>query len=554
MSGKFFGADGSNADSKLDPFTERRVGERLRVVLKEHADSVEPAPNSYLTLSKRVEEEAAAPGPKRSGRAGGRILAAAAMFIVVAGAGGYVISQARTGDVSAVGNDGADDAVAVTTTIATTTTVLTTTEPTPTTGSTTAPEPPAPAVELAVLDRAIVPASAKAEDAAAEFTHLLGLPGVARFASQDDMVAVLPPNDGDQALAEVTTEDTGDGFVATGATSDTMQISEVFLDGDELVVLGQAIAFEALVEVHLIGTDGTRLASTFTTAGCCEELVPFEARLPVTSTGQGFVVAHGDGAGSGVVPTFSAVPVEFSAPNDSTTYTVFRIPPDDSDQGLNLRDLPGTDEGRVLATLPPGETGIKRLSVMPALVGDSFWWQVETAEGLQGWAHSWFLTPNSNQLTETELIESARNAVFNIQIGDFSQIGDLSRRTPVALGWLADPGKARGPELISNVLWAEAGTWSVPEATFGESEKVISLRSLLDPADLLNSEPEIVAEARPIYGFETEWVDNFFAGTRAVTVVGDDSGDRTTQSMVLFFEAGPTGPQIVGIVASIFVP
>jgi hypothetical protein len=554
MNGNFFGDNGQPKD--LDPFTERQVGDRLRSALADHADRIEPAPNSYLSLSKRLEE-AAPLAPKSSGRGKGRILAAAAMFVVIAGAGAFVISQSRTGDVNAVGSDGPtetlpDQPTTPTTnvpaeeTATTVATVITTTTPPPEVGAT-------------VVDRVDLPSAENPAMAAAEFVHLLNLPGSGRFTLQGNTVDVLPPGRiGSDALplAYVETLSNQDGTGVVDAISDTMLINDVFVDNDQIVVRGEGIAFEASVEVKLIGTDGTPLAFGYATAGCCEELVPFEARLPmVDGSGEGFIVAHGDNAGSGVIPPFAAVPVVFSGPADTSTYSVFRIRPDDSDQGLNVRDLPGTDEGQVLATLPPGQTGIRRLPSMPALVGDSFWWEVETETGVRGWVHSSFLTPDSASLTDTELVERARFAVYAINAVEFDGLGSisLSRRVPVVLGWLGGPRAVSGPELRDTSFWAEAGEWSVPEATYGEPTKVISLRSLLNLPES-GDEPEIQIGAATIYGFEEEFVQSYFAGTRAVTVIGPDTDDEPPRSMMLFYEATPTGPQLVGVVVSIFVP
>ncbi len=552
MNGNFFGDNVQPKD--LDPFTEQQVGERLRSALADHADRVEPAPNSYLTLSKRLEE-AAPPVPKSSRRGNGRILAAAAMFVVIAGAGAFAIAQTRTADVNAVGSDGPieplPDQLQTTTvpaeeTSTTVAMVITTTTPPPEVGAT-------------VVDQVNLPSAENPAKAAAEFVHLLGLPGSGRFTVQGNTVDVLPPGDVGSdplPLAYIETLTNQAGARVVDAISDTMVINDVFVDGDHIVVRGEGIGFEASVEVKLIGADGTPLAFHFTTAGCCDELVPFEARLPMVSgSGEGFIVAHGDNAGSGVIPPFAAVPIVFSAPADTSTYSVFRIRPDDSDQGLNVRDLPGTDEGKVLATLPPGQTGIRRLPTMPALVGDSFWWEVETETGIRGWVHSSFLTPDSATLTDAELVEQARFAVYGITASEFEGLDaiPLSRRVPVALGWLGDPRVIAGPEIQEAPFWAEAGEWSVPEATYGEPTKVISLRSLLNLPDL-GDEPEIQIGAATIYGFEEEFVQSYFAGTQAVTVTGPDTDGEPPRSMMLFYEATPVGPQLVGVVASIFVP
>ncbi len=323
------------------------------------------------------------------------------------------------------------------------------------------------------------------------------------------------------------------------------------------MVTGRGTAFEAWVGVQLIRTDGSHLASTFTTAGCCGELVPFEARLPlVPGVGEAFVVAHGDNAGSGVVPPFAAVPIRYQGSvDDSTTYTVFRIRPNDSDRGLNIRDLPGTDEGEVLATLPSGTSGIQRLSRMPALVGDSFWWRVRTADNIDGWVHSSFLTPDQPALDETELRNLAESVVFGISAAEFDGLSglSLSRRVPVAVGWIGDPIFVVGPELVDPAFWTEARLWRVPEATFGEPETIISLRSLMNLPNLIDQGPTLQPGAALPFGFEQEMAQNYFAGTQAVTVVGPEDGEPL-RSMVLFFESSPTGPQLVGVVASIFVP
>jgi hypothetical protein len=551
MRGNFFADDGQPMD--LDPFTEQRVGDRIRSALADHADRVEPAPNSYLILAKRLEE-AAPPVPKSAGRGSARVLVAAAMFIVIAGAGAFVIAQARTGDVNAVGSDGPKETIPD---LLPTTTTIPAEETSTTVAAVVTATTPPPEVGATVVDQVDLPSAENAAKASAQFVHLLGLPGSGRFSVQGNSVEVLPPgNVGSDRLplAYIETLPNEVGVGITNAVSDTILISEVFVDDEELVVRGEAIAFEASVQVKIIGTDGTPLALTFTTAGCCEELVPFEARLPmVHGSGEAFVVAHGDNAGSGVLPAFAATPIAFNGPSDTTTFSVFRVRPDDSDQGLNVRDLPGTDEGQVLATLPPGQTGIRRLPTMPALVGDSFWWEVETDTGLRGWVHSSFLTPDSSSLTRTDLIEQAEFAAYGIGSAEFDGLEalPLSRRVPLALGWIGDPRYVSGPETRDVSFWTKADRWSVPEATYGESEKVTSLRSLLNLPESLD---DIYIGAATIYGFEEEFVEAYFAGTKAVTVFGPEREGEPRRSMMLFYEATPVGPQLVGVVASIFVP
>ncbi|MGI9610080.1 MAG: hypothetical protein ACR2NL_07275 [Acidimicrobiia bacterium] len=554
MSGNFFGDNGQPKD--LDPFTEQRVGERVRSALSDHADRVEPAPNSYLALAKRLEETTPS-APKPSRRATGRVFAAAAMFLVVVGGGAFAISQTRTGDVNAVGSDGPADTIVDPTP---TTTTIPAEEPTTTVASVVTTTTPPPEVGATVVDQVDLPPADNPAEAAAEFVHLLGLPGSGRFTVQGNSVDVLPPGNfgSDQlSLAYIETVPNEVGVGISHAVSDTILINEVLVDGDFIVVRGEGIAFEASVEIKLISTDGTPLAFAYTTAGCCEDLVPFEARLPMVSgSGEAFVVAHGDNAGSGVFPSFAAVPIVYTGPAEKTTYSVFRIRPDDSDRGLNVRDLPGTDEGQVLETLPPGETGIRRLPTMPALVGDSFWWEVETSNGLRGWVHSSFLTPDSSSLTDLDLVEQANFAIWGINAAEVESLGavPLSRRVPLALGWIGDPRSVSGPQSSDPLLWIEAGEWAVPEATYGEPEKIISLRSLLNLPDTTETDPEIRAGAATIYGFEQEMVDSYFAGTRAVTVSGPEAGGEPPRSTILFYEATPVGPQLVGVVASIFVP
>ncbi len=544
-------------DKSLDPFTEKRVADKVRSALTDHADRVEPAANSYLTLSSRLAGEISST-PKARGRVSARILAAAAMVVVVAGAGIYALNQSGGSDFEATGGVANSTAPSSAPPVPTTA-VMPTSMPGEVT-TTVAPAPPEPMVE--VLESAQLPSAGSVSEASRSLVHLLGLPGQTRIEERDSIGILLPPAELDYGgsvpeLAKITTRTDSNGTAAVSATSETMQIESVRLDGEEIVVTGKGSAFEAWVGVQLISTDGTRLASTFTMAGCCEELVPFEARLPlVPGVGEAFVIVHGDNAGSGVVPAFAAVPIHYrGSVDDSTTYTVFRIRPNDSDRGLNIRDLPGTDEGEVLATLPSGTSGIQRLPRMPALVGDSFWWRVRTADDIDGWVHSSFLTPDQPALNETELRHLAESAIFGISAAEFDGLSGVSfsRRVPVAVGWIGDPTFVVGPDLVDPAFWTEARLWRVPEATFGEPETTISLRSLMNLPDLTNQGPALQSGAALPYGFEQNMAENYFAGTQAVTVVGPEDGEPL-RSMVLFFESSPTGPQLVGVVASIFVP
>lgn len=527
--------------------SERQVVDRLRLALRDHAAGVEPAPNSYLTLAARVDDSS----PQPPGRMHGVLLAAAAL-VVLAGVGGVFLGRDRSGDVSAVGGTGSTLSTTIaparTTTLVPSSTV--TAEPPPQTST---PEPAGPSV--VAIPVAEVPRARSVDEAVGSFLHLLGLPGEAELSTVDGTATLSSPYDEKVTLAEIFTSSSANGVAVASATSATVTIDRIQLDGGELLVGGSAVAFESVIEVSVISTDGARLASTTTTAGCCEDPAPYEARLRLAGTGEAFVVVSGDNAGSGVLAPFAAQAIRFEVSEDPATYTVFRIHPEnDADRGLNVRDLPGTDEGQVLATLPPGTTGIRRLPRMPALVGDSFWWEIEAPDGTVGWVHSSFLTPRVAELSDGELEQLARSTIGLVaRAEDFGldRLG-LSRRVPVALGWIGSPRYVTGPTLTDVPYWTEARPWPVPEATYGESEKLVSLRSLLNPPSV--EDPEIIPGAALRYGFEQEMADQYFAGTQAVTVIGPADEDEPDRSMVLFYEVGPTGPQLVGAVASIFVP
>lgn len=534
-------------ESGFENPSDHQVVDRLRLALRDHAAGVEPAPNSYLTLAARVDESSTPP----PGRMRGVLLAAAAL-VVVAGIGAVFLGRDRSGDVNAVGGTGSTLSTTVvpapTTTLIPSSTL--TTGPSP---QTSAPEPAGPSV--AAIPVAELPRARSVDEAVGSFLHLLGLPGAAELSTVDGTATLSSPYDEKVTLAEVFTSSSADGVAVASATSATVKIDRVTLDAGELVVGGSAVAFESVIEVSVIGTDGARLASTTTTAGCCEDPVPYEARLRLPGAGEAFVVVSGDNAGSGVLAPFAAQAIRFELSEDPATYTVFRIhPEDDADRGLNVRDLPGTDEGRVLATLPPGTMGIRRLPRMPALVGDSFWWEIEAPDGTVGWVHSSFLTPGGAELSDGELEQLARSAIGLVGGAEDSGLDRLvlSRRVPVALGWIGRPRYVTGPTLTDVSYWTEARRWPVPEATYGESEKLVSLRSLLNPPSV--DDPEIIPGAALRYGFEQEMADQYFAGTQAVTVIGPVEDDEPGRSMVLFYEVGPTGPQLVGAVASIFVP
>ncbi len=96
--------------------------------------------------------------------------------------------------------------------------------------------------------------------------------------------------------------------------------------------------------------------------------------------------------------------------------------------------------------------------------------------------------------------------------------------------------------------------WSVPEATYGESEKLISLRSLLNLPDVFDTEAEIRVGSTLPYGFEQDWVDGYFAGTEAVTIVGPEDAGSTLAVDGVVLRVVADGPGTGRVVASIFVP
>lgn len=98
--------------------------------------------------------------------------------------------------------------------------------------------------------------------------------------------------------------DTGEarGWVVVGVTSTQGSIDGVSRDGENVSVTGQAIAFEATVNVRLVAVDGTVLGETTTSSGISGELGPFAAVVHQDLAFDGPVyvqVAEGDASGEG---------------------------------------------------------------------------------------------------------------------------------------------------------------------------------------------------------------------------------------------------------------
>lgn len=562
-----------NQFNDVPPALEQ-TAQHLQQTLHSHADSVEPLSDSYLTLSNRLTSTAGQPsGGVAHGRfrlPPARILSAAAMFVLVVGTlGTLAIRNRESGDLTAV---------APTTTIpdllpSTTSVPPTTTEPIPPT-TTTEPEPP-PLVQVTAASEVMGPVRGTPTDAARAFLSLLGMQGNVDFVdtgldvvrlerdgfviAELEIAAVEPklPGVGEESGEPA---DSVPGFAVTRANSEGMTLDlppqGVIQDG-LLSVSGNGRGFEASIDISLQSAfDGNLLTKRFTTGGSGPETKPFESELNLIGTEAAWVVAASSSGAGGVLTEFAAEPVVYSAGLDSMDYTVFRVSPNDPDGGLNVRDRPGTDEGNVLVTLPPGETGIRRLPRLPALVGDSVWWQVVTSSGQEGWVHSAFLAEQAGS-GDAELEQAAEFTTFFIRIGEPDTLAaiPLSRRYRVAMGWLGatDFVTATDDQVRSPEFWESRREWQVPEATFGQSTLNLSVRSLLNLPDDENA-AEVLVNALQPYGLDQAVVDSYFAGTESVTVVGPETTEGPWRNVVYFFEGTRNGPELVGIMTSIQVP
>jgi hypothetical protein len=171
-------------------------------------------------------------------------------------------------------------------------------------------------------------------------------------------------------------EQPGDGWYVTHALS-----TEVVIESPEakdtvgapLTVRGRGRGFEGniIISMHDRFADD-ELGQTFTPAGCCEELVDFEAALSFEAPDDQFVMllAHND-SGIAAIESFTAIPLLFGAASDSTSFDVFFHDNDDEVVAFP-RSVPKTSGvlRAALSTLLEGPTASERAAGVYSFFSD----------------------------------------------------------------------------------------------------------------------------------------------------------------------------------------
>ncbi len=561
-------------DDRRDDNLHEQLGRDLTEALTQQADRFEPRAESFLRLQQAVDERSAHVTPFESGRRRfpGRYFAAAALVCATVGGVAVLANTDRGTELQTVPADSTEPDPTITTTTMPVTTTTAQGGATTEAGGANTTIAPDPEADLAIEDQLIAgPRRATREAAVRDFMALIRL----RFARIDfdgDTATVFsfdPDGNVGQpssvlTLVPVRLSSGADGFAVARAEDPSAAIESpapgTKIDGAVVTVSGTGQGFEGGVGVRIYSSfDGLLFDMEGATAGNFDGIAPYSADLRVTGREMGWVVVQSS-TGADVTAPFSAVPIEWDAGPDPTTYTVSHIRPDDPDEGLNIRNLP---TGSVLDTLSPGTT-IRRRGDVPSFVGSQVWWSVTTEDGLDGWVNRRFLVRDGDVSDETlELIADQFLNEFATLDGEFATILPWSTTKPVKIGWApsmtdVDPAQLRDP-----AFWEAEHEWMVPEATFPEPVLTARFSDLLGfPLAADGSSPgysyipgaagEDVVSPYPLVA---EAIETQFAGASQVSIAPVQSGfDGTHPTFTLFIEPGPDGATIVGVAIDFFIP
>ncbi len=486
------------------------IERRLRDAMASQAERFEPSEDSYLRLRREVHAVGDARRPAGR-RLGPRLAAAAAAVAVVAGGGAALLDGDGTQPID----------VTPASTVPTTTPTPTTTavEAAPTTTSTAAPEPPA--FETVTSEAITGPRSVSADEAVERFTGLVRLDGVSI--------------DLQGAKAELRLGDTWIGTVGIGAVTlydgsgPGFAVTELHHDDDVLrldsFVAGATVDAPAVEVSGVAGDDvaGIR-AQVFSNH---DGLLLDRRTVPVEQDGRfgTALVLSGDDSGwvlvtatddAGDVIAAVAKPLQWTAGDDDTRYTVAFIDPADPDAGLNVRSLPGTDDDTVVeGVLPAGTADVRRRGQVPVSIDGVEWWAIEGTDAsgarLEGWVAASHLV-HTGAVDSAAVDELARSLSESApEAWPWASTAVVGR--PTALTVVTDPVTRFGGQLGPLIGWIDG------DAAWEAAAPALSGDTAADLA---------------------EW---WLPGLTPLTFAADD-GTRTT----LYLEATVEGPRIVGVI------
>lgn len=553
------------------------IEDDLRSALHHHADQVEPSGDGLERIQARLE-----PAVAGRPRLAPRLLAAAALLVVVGVAGALTFRASGTGEV--------DVAISSSTTDPAAGAVINELPPrndpgdpslSNGSGSSVVEGTPAvydiPLAPAGILGpRSVTPQAAVdsflgliqrgAEDVMVELQG--DLARVSRVGEGGDVVDVTTLQ-----LGSVVMSDGSTGFVVVQAISPRVVIespaSLSTSSGSVLAISGQGEGFEAQVDVYLYSShDGVLLNMAYPRAGNFGVLAPFTAELAVSGPGPAWIVAQSSGATNTTLDPFSAIPVVIEAPRAAPNYLVTNIPVGDADGGLVVRSLPGTD-GEELGVLPPSQSGVNKRAALSAFIGDgepSYGLEPSTS-GQQEWWNVWLPDPlengrqwgwvNSHYLAIDAPVVDASLEALGWEFVEVLRGGDAASLpwSPggVTFGLSSDlatttSGKAGLPE-----FWQEVFSFTPPAEFTGTLDG--NLREVLSPTRaVLTPDAMVGVEVVPILALSPYTVVNEALATRfgdaSVVQLTDLTNDGSGWRLVnLFVQQGVNGSEIVGMVA-----
>jgi len=548
----------------------------LRATLRAHADEFEPRPDAYDVLLARVESEPGDQLEARRKRSVAPRLLVAAVSLVLLGAAGLFLadrtgneavvalpSTSVTSDPSSVGEldeseteaDGSNDA-AVT------------------------PDEPTFAAAPAPADFVLGPRAATWQLASLEFLDLIQRQSNDAVLEAEGSIVHVSERLADGSLVPVTDLelgsvelDTGElAFAVVAANSSSIRIESpaalsVVADSS-MEVSGTGTDVAGPFGVQLIsGNDGVKLLTQTAATVGSEGSMVFETSLPVAGTEWAWVVVDSQTQTRGQMPAFSAVPLSIRAPLPADSYLVTAIPSDDAD-GLWVRHLPGAEQGEALVALPPGQANL-RVRGLPAVVDGQVWWNIWLPEKLEGGRSAGWV--NSRHLArQGDLDESTLSAVAEDFIGAYKAGGvgfdaiPWSSRRPVNVGWSGGLVAFSNVELSTHETWDSEREWAVPAERFGDPTMIATMRKFVDSLAAKPNESEFAYDHQlsfgtdPVmaspYGIDQETLTSMFVGTSWVQISDPLAGGSEWQTTTLFVEAGVTGPELVGVVVTMWIP